>query len=281
MSSLELPNLAPTYAAVPGGNLTGNGFSLLHHTFGIIFCGNEPGGDGACPSFGGEGITDVTFSYLPNINDLNYVNAEDFGSTHPEWVAEIKNGALNAYKAAFASLPAIVKSGASPTMQYGGSNNPQFDHNVFVGGWWRGAQNGDYCPMNGITSDFKHSLVYYLSLMCGAQVALGPYGNSSHFSPPTSDTANFQKLVTAIGNAIGNVAAHETGHQLAFNADPFKLTGMDCGTSVKPCENGEDAVYEYYMDSEWNYKDWKPPIHWQPSDQCTLEKYLLNSKTCR
>src|SRR5262249_33578236 len=37
-----------SYAATPKGNLTENGFSLVLHTFGIVFCGPE--GSGPCPS---------------------------------------------------------------------------------------------------------------------------------------------------------------------------------------------------------------------------------------
>src|SRR5258707_2559764 len=61
------------------------------------------------------------------------------------------------------------------------------------------------------------------SRMREAQIELGSNGPPSsltynYFSPPYPPTtgqnrSDFQTLVTAIGRAIGNVGAHETGHQ--------------------------------------------------------------------
>ncbi len=287
--TFDLAYMATTYAAVPEGNLTGNGFSLVHHTFGLVFCNTGTGGDGSCPS--NLGITNMAFSYLPNINNSNYATACDFSknspcdsnAARPGYVSTIKIQALNAYKAAFANLPAIVRQNYTPTMQYGGSSKPPFDHTVYIDGTWiPTTEPGQDCPIAGQTTSNKWSVSYYLPAMCGAQVVLGPYKNSLTFTPPFSDTANFQKLATAIGTGIGTNAAHETGHQLAFpDFYKYPVTNMDCGTDAQPCENDVDSVYEFNHASDWNFVNWNPPIHWQPTNQCNLEKYLLNSNSCQ
>ena len=109
--------IATSFSAVPGGNLTGNGFSLAHHTFGLVFCGSNPGDDGTCPPT--PGATPVSFSYLADIGDTNYSQAVDFSQGHPDWVTTIKAQAYNQYKAAFDHLPAIVavKATASPSIR--------------------------------------------------------------------------------------------------------------------------------------------------------------------
>ena len=94
----------------PSANLTGNGFSLRTHTFGLVFCNTGVGGDGQCPN--PPEITNVSFSYLPAIADSNYQEACDFSISspcdnnmaHPDSVDAIKINALNAYKDAFAKL---------------------------------------------------------------------------------------------------------------------------------------------------------------------------------
>ena len=286
----DLSNMAISFAAVRGGNLTGNGFSLSHHTFGLFFCSTGPGGDGPCPN--NIEITNMAFSYLANIDNNNYASACDFSASspcdsntaHPEWVSTIKLQALKSYTAAFASLPAIVSKGLMPTSQNNSKSPTPFDHTVYVDGSWQFTNSQSLqCPATGLTKSTSFSWAFYLSTMCGAQVELGPYGNSNDFTPPFSDANNFQKLVTAIGKAIGNVAAHETGHQLSFqvNSNKYPLTNMDCGTAAQPCEDNIDSVYEFIHDDTWNYVDWKPPIHWQPSNQCSLVKYLLNTSSCK
>jgi hypothetical protein len=274
--TFDLANIANSFSATVGGNLTGNGFSLVQHTFGLAFCNTGTGGDGACPS--NINPTNMAFSYLANINNDNYSTACDFSQSqpcdsnmaHPEWVDIIKIQALNTYIAAFANLPAIVSRHQAITNLYGGSSNPtSFEHTIFIDGSWKTATS--LCPSTGLTDTTSYSWAFYLSIMCGAQIELSS-------RPPFSDTANFKKLVTAIGKGIGNVATHETGHQLAF-IGPYKypLLELDCGTEAKPCEGGVNSVYEFYQDDEWNYVDWTPPIHWEPGDKCNLQRYLLNT----
>lgn len=283
----DLANIAPTFASVPGGNLTGNGFSLRHHSFGLVFCNTGRGGDGPCPST--IDIANMSFSYLAGISDSNYTSACDFSISsacdsnvaHPEWVNTIKIQALNAYADAFKNLPAIVSSKQKTTILNGGSKSPDnFEHTAYVDGTWF-SNEGPGCPHFGLTKSGSFNWVFYLSAMCAAQRNLGSYGNSPNFTPPFSDTANFQRLVIAIGKGIGNVAAHETGHQISFS--PFKLV-MDCGPgspSGTACENGVNSVYEAAETGAWAFIDWTPPIHWQPSDVKILEQYFTcTAKGC-
>jgi hypothetical protein len=288
----EIPLLAQSFAQVPGGNLTGNGFALNHHTLGLVFCNTGVGGDGSCPSQ--NNITNMSFSYLPAVNNGNYNTACDFSQSlpcdsnvaHPEWVDTVKIEALNTYAAAFASIPVIVRKGYTPVMEYGGSPNPPFAHTVYVDGSWQGAPSGAGCPNAGQTFTNTWSKVYFLTLMCGAQISLGAYGSNPRFQPPMSDAVAFKKLVAAIGRGIGNIAAHETGHQLSFQGNFYKypLTNMDCDRPehfAPACENNVDSVYEYFEPADWDFVSWNPPIHWQSFNACNLVRYFLNSDTCK
>ena len=273
--------IATTYAAVPGGNLTGNGFALAHHSFGLVFCNTGAGGDGSCPS--NIQITNMSFSYLPSnvIDQDNYPTACDFSTAspcdnntaHPEWVNTIKVQALNAFEAAFTSLPAIVKGKYSPVMRYGGSNNPRFEHTIYVDGLW-------FEQGTGLSQIFNpdYSWVFYLKVLMAAEMNLGSYGNSNDFIPPFTDSANMLKLMTALGKGIGNSAAHEIGWELSSATNKYPVINMDCNSNT--CE-GDQYVYESEGADEWKFVDWHPPIHWQPTNQCKIAKYLLNSDSCK
>jgi hypothetical protein len=158
--------LATTSASVPNGNLTGNGFALVHHTCGIVFCNSGPGGDGSCPS----NVTTMKFTYIPGVlvDKTNYTTAFDFsrasqcnGSTaHPELVNAIKIQALNAFKTAFANLPAII---SHPRMFYGGTSALLFfEHAVYVDGGW-------FDSGTGYTTQPSYSWVYYPKVLLGAE----------------------------------------------------------------------------------------------------------------
>jgi hypothetical protein len=80
--AFDLALIAGGYAAVPKGNLAGNGFSLKHKTFGLVFCGTGVGGDGPCSS-----TPDVSFSYIAGVNDENYsLSGGNYAGIYPEWV---------------------------------------------------------------------------------------------------------------------------------------------------------------------------------------------------
>src|ERR1700730_6913113 len=95
-----------------------------------------------------------------------------------------------------------------------------------------------------------YSDVYYFYFEDGAQDALGeqPAGSSYlPFSPTyssstlSSDPA-FISLMKAIGAAIGNAAAHDTGHHLEqltnIRSNNFQgFPHMDCGLALNPRVN--------------------------------------------
>ena len=284
--AFDLADMATSFAATRGGNLTGNGLSLAHRTFGLFFCNTVMGvGDGACPS----NLQTMSFSYLANINDNNYQNACDFTqiqncdsyTAYPQWAITIKNQALSMYRAAFISLPAIVRSNYTLVPLNNSVQDSKFHHTVYIVGSWQGTTADSLeCPPDGVTlASSTYSLVYYLSLMCAAQIRLGPYQNSSTFTPPFSDAVNFQKFVTALGNGIGNTAVHETSNQLAFQTDDnhYPMLETLCGNSNRPCENEDNNVYEYYEDHVSEFVPSNPPVHWEPGDRCSLQRYLLNT----
>lgn len=163
--------------------MTGNGFSLLHQ--GV--------GDGSCPS----NITDMSFIYSPGVLqenqtgcDFSVASACNGNTAHPEWVAAIKNNALNAYIAAFSQLPVIVNQGQKPQMLYGGTNSASnFEHTIYVDGSWS-MNGGGECPGPGLTTAPTWSWVFYPNDECVAEVNLGPYNaNSPDFTPPLNDSA--------------------------------------------------------------------------------------------
>jgi hypothetical protein len=111
--------------------------------------------------------------------------------------------------------------------------------------------------------------VYYFALMTGAQTALGqpetPSGsgwiNFSPTYPPATQqaTVGFLNLVSTIGTAIGNTAAHEMGHQLETLGPTLPIfPNMDCGLGYTnpsppaetiPCDNGDNFAYAFFSGS--------------------------------
>jgi hypothetical protein len=61
-------------------------------------------------------------------------------------------------------------------------------------------------------------------------------GNTTKPVPNQSATAQFIQVMTTIGTGIGNIAAHETGHQL-------NLPQMDCSNGIKGACS-EDHIYQ-------------------------------------
>jgi len=286
--------ISQSYAAVPGGNLTGNGVSIVHHTFGLVFCGSE--GDGTCRPDSRYTTVPVSFSYLPvsSLNDQTYsapppTGPADFSGAHADWVQTIRTKANDAYRAAFALLPAIVSQGwkANPI-----SATQGFEHTVYVSGLWhtggdfqmKGEPGGNTqgllnCNNNGIYYGIcATSNIWYLAVMGYAQQALQflPPGGNAYLSPtyPPSDpgvAAQFLRVMAAIGTGIGNLAAHETGHQLA-------LPEMDCSNGLNSACS-EDYIYQNGNSSgvanDWFYGTVPgEKIHWTFDAQCKIYKFL-------
>jgi hypothetical protein len=289
--SFDLATIATSFAAVAKGNLTGNGFSLRHHTFGLVFCNTGIGGDGQCPVADAKihpQVNPMIFNYIPGVHTegANFKQACDFtvgspcnnNTAHPEWTTIMKNAALEAYRAAFTNLPAIVSNNVKADILNGGSDNPPFEHIVYVDGTWF---TFDQVPASGLTQAGSFSWVFYPNIVNGAELVLGPYKKLPDFTPYFSDIKNMLKLLTAIGKGVGNTAAHETGHQLNFT---INLPGMECGpssTDGKECEDDVNSVYEAASQGDWVFLDFSPPIHWEKQDLINLQNFFkCNDKAC-
>ena len=279
----DLAFISQSYAAVPGGNLTGNGFSMVHRTFGLVFCGPAPG-DGPCSS-----TPDVKFSYLSGINDQNHSQAVDFSTAYPDWVNTIKSEAHTYYKSGFDHLPAIIAAKEKASPLYGGSQKPKsFQHTIYISGYWmpknQYPRNGESYPPNGYTpfgSGFPDwSWVYFLPIMGNAQIALGTtplIGNFEPLSPPypppnQAAKSQFATLWAGVGQAIGNCSVHETGWQVSISTMECDIPSGIGGE----CES--DYVYERYVSGslEWWYENIPGErLHWSQSATCELEHYLI------
>ena len=294
--------LAQTHIAARGGNLTHNGFSLVLHTFGLVFCGAE--GDGPCPvndsRFYGNPFQ---FSYLPldRLSDQTYnalppTGPADFSAAHPEWVQTIRTKATEAYTAAFALMPAIVRQKWSANAV----SPPKFEHTVYVTGKWYtgrdfyqiGQVTGYTNPVGNCASSgcatYGTSSLFYLSIMGYSQKALqflipGRTDPLSPAYPPSpSDrtaTTQFLQVMTAIGTGIGNIAAHKTGHQLHVPEMECSIGNNDACPEARIYQNGNSDGKA----NEWFYgvvPDGK--IHWTADADCKIYQLLGMMNTgCR
>jgi len=87
-----------------------------------------------------------------------------------------------------------------------------------------------------------------------------------------SVAAQFNAVMTAIGTGIGNIAAHETGHQL-------NLPQMDCSDGKYNPACSENYIYQCGNSAgqanEWFYGVVPgDPIHWSFDARCAIYKYL-------
>lgn len=245
----SLPDLAPTYAAVRGGNLTGNGVAVAHRSIGLFWCRSTL--NGSCVS---SGNLDLGFTYAKGTNSW------DFSDARPDWVGIVVAQGIGALKQAFAKYPVSVILGDQ------GSSG----HTVLV----TADQNincGETQPFND-----TYSRVYYPTLMKEAKFAL----SLDPDYPPPNQQANqdFQTLMHGIGRGIGRMAAHELGHQLS-------LPNMDCYVGVEghpECEGGNQRVLEYNScngaSDSAQHLYLVPPVSWGPSADQSLREKLLKRK---
>jgi N-acetylneuraminic acid mutarotase len=318
MPAFDLANMASTFTSTPGGNLTGNGFSLRTHTFGIVFCGPGfkigdawHGGDGSCVD-----IPNMNFSYIAGIDDTDTTCPNslkdpttnlplpctlDFSHAYPAQADAIKIMALNAYKAAFANLPAIVQGAGPVDLQGGPSPVTKFEHTIYVRGDWLGP--GVFprtwnlsAPPTGWTPLFSkdHSYVYYLPIMGNAQTELGyplPYPADWYYIRPSyppvtsQDVTEFGILCAGIGRAIGNVAAHETAWELNntfVNTTTGPFPYMECtpGNSVSSNCPGTGSFYQQDSTPTAAYSG-TPNMSWGTQAQCYIEQYLIPGYDCK
>jgi hypothetical protein len=257
----DLATIATSFAASRGGNLTGNGFSLANHTFGLVFCGSAPA-DGPCTSLDWVNtFPSMQFSYLPQMTSQNWnsQNVIDLSQVNSDWVTTIKNQALAAFTNAFANLPAIVSQ--KPALDFKTlSNQSLFEHTVYVVGGW-GAQGPGLTDQ---TIPVVRSVVFYPNEVSGAEVYLTS-------NPQITNTVAMQKIVQAIGIGIGNSAVHEIGWHIPVWNQACTYSGD------KGCEGGDTNVYEFEAAGASNYGVGEL-IHWQEYNKvCKLPSFLLKT----
>jgi hypothetical protein len=299
------PQIVPatTFAAVPGGNFAVKGTSLVPHTFALWWCGTGYLENGSC-----SGGDPVLFSYVANTTDPdpNFLQDLQNQQLSQAQVVVLNSAALAAYRKAFAPYAITIQT---PSYSYNILGDISFvqDYTVDAVGTW---------PTPSIGLEFPGTVfgrVYYLELMNNAQVALG-YDPSQQGPSCGHNWCNFmpayplqgsdaQKLTQAIGTAIGNAAAHETGHYLAGVqiTSGISFPNMDCGlgdTQANPaaiaCEsdpaflNEDNFVYNFWSASGLPQYTDNPssnggqffyinvpgkPIHWSKTNSCWLQNY--------
>jgi len=295
-------NISAKFGAVAGGNLTGNGTTLGHQSFGLSWCGtNVVGGLSHCGP-----AKDLLFLYH---NVCSVKKDSDF-SGDSQFVAIIENEALNSFKAAFADYPISVVPASKhmKTTWAECQSDPQClntdvadqNHVVRVAGDLDASGTGKtysaaLTPPAGVP--VTRSDVYYYNVMKDAETALWNYNSSSQNwcpqYPPkanTGDLQKFQMIMKTIGIGIGNAAAHEISHQIIHNF-PY----VDCGPptaqgSEGACQSNDNFVYTFYNANALpsDPKDpnsaanggrvfyeipGDPLIHWGETDKCWLDYY--------
>jgi hypothetical protein len=290
-----MPNLLPTYAAVFGGNLTGNGANVVHTTIGLFWCGSTFSGPCiALQNDLGEPqqtyLIDLGFDYalnpIPFDNQSGYPSGIVYDLTpNRAWDGIILSQAFAALQKAFAPFPAIIVETATPpnTQNFdfiqGLSVIPDYpseQHLVYVCANFKHEANKPSTLTGGSTnSGYSPSIMYYGSVLIGAQQKLGltqlPTADPSLGMTPGQASA-FLSLLKGVGIAIGNLAAHEVGHQ-------FALPLMDCDAPGGPACTGNVShqyLYEYYSATAADYSYVGPPLTWTAEDTAALTHKLLN-----
>jgi hypothetical protein len=298
-----------SFGAVVGGNLTGNGTAMQHHSFGLFWCGT-----GYLEQGLGSQCTDgIKFSYVANPADFNIGQAQDFSAAYPDWVQLIEASALKALQNAFKSYPISAKLATFHTTLFQ-NQVPDQEFVTYVVGTWPVPTAGYDYPLT------NSARIYYFEPMGEAQRALGyPEGqgpncgrdwcNFTPAYPPNSPQAiaDFRKLVVAIGTGIGNGIAHEAGHYLHGQAPPNGsplFPYLDCGPGAvgflpQPthCEADNNFVYNFWNlsglpqdpsntssnGSQFFFVDVPGhPIHWGPANKCWIEKWThSDTKDCQ
>ncbi|PYT87373.1 MAG: hypothetical protein DMG36_25440 [Acidobacteria bacterium] len=272
-------------AAVSGGNFTGNGTSLVHHSIGVWWCSPTLSGSCAATTIfspllaNPTPVQDLAFGYAPTATFPNQ-SLVDFSGAHPDWQQLIINNARTAIEAAFDGLPVMVQPATGThtycpnELQPGiiawiGCNvwpkprvtipDPLQEHVVYMIGNYSGALRDA-----GVTTGDGRSYVFYQDHLQQAQWATGvsstqtacatDYDISTSWCAlsPTYSTSlsnqqvsQFFAIMGAIGTGLGNTAAHELGHQ-------YKLPQMDCDDpNHQPCPGGgaHDFLHEFYSAS--------------------------------
>jgi hypothetical protein len=226
--------------ATPSGDAEGERQSRFD--LGLVWCSN--GFCGNMVDQNNSQVQDVVFSILADNPPHGTVNLTS------EQIALIERNAANAFRLAFAPYNVTV----DPTGR-------QALHTVYIGG-----EPTLYCGWTpGLTPGV--SQVYYQKHVAEAQDAVG-----DDQGDPTT------QLLGAIGEGIGNSAAHEVGHQLVnqYSFSGKIVNGMDLDDSSIGTYNGAScsgvdnpAVYT-------GYGSGGTPIHWSGNANKSLVNVFGN-----
>jgi len=277
---VAFPSVAPVFGAFAGGSPTGKGTAVAVHSIGLFWCGGSLSGTCQSPQiFDANNLAeqDLGFTYSP-ASGLPSVNwSQDF-TANTGWTGTILSQAFSALRTAFANVPVMLSPGPS-----------RLGHPAWLGGTPDHIVNivGDHIapdPNNdqdgGVTEGSPvlgwNSVVYYSIAMFQAQ-----YASQNLYSPvypPTTSPQQtaFVQLLSAIGRGIGNIAAHELGHQ-------FQLPDMDCDkTSAYPSCPGPPPSDPAFFYEYWEavagpkFLNAGKPLQWDSTDLTRLNQQLFN-----
>jgi hypothetical protein len=253
---------------------------VVHHSIGLFWCGQTF--NGSCqgiPDPAGNLEADLGFVYSPASflsQSPPQTSWSDFTDT-TAWTGIIREQAAKALAAAFVKVPVLTPKHASP-LGYPYSGVPDYVVNIVDGLLLPSMDskpdtlgltiaNTGFCEHFGLFCSWN-SVAYYSKIMFAAQTADASFNSPVY--PPVTDAQKtaFSHLLVAIGNGIGNVAAHEIGHQL-------RLPDMDCDQCEAPPIgfNYDAAAAEPAF-----YLDVGPPLHWTSTDLNILNQELLKKK---
>lgn len=289
--AVPLPSLPPTIGAFAGGSPIGKGTAIAVHSIGLFWCGS--GFSGTCQGLSdgkGNPEADLGFTYspkalLPSNNwQVPDANWHDFTS-NGSWDNVIIDAALRAVSAAFQNVPVMPPTRPSPLGYGSNKGTPDLVVNIVGNRLVPSPPQSNSTDEAGLTSSRLicqineyfcnwNSVAYYTMAMFGAQFAK-PSLDSPHFPPTTATQQSaFRQLLIAIGTGVGNIAAHEIGHQL-------QLPDMDCGQPGHvdcpgPPNNpvDEDFLYEHGA-YDPTYLDIGPTLKWDSNDSKVLEQKLF------
>ncbi|MGB7624835.1 MAG: hypothetical protein WBN92_21010, partial [Terriglobia bacterium] len=189
----------------------------------------------------------------------------------PEWVGAIEAAALDALQKAFKQFPVIVERAPLNTNLFWECVEDWKlpgcvkALGVNVAGFWPG--DGATGETVGVT---PHSFVYYWISLQNSETALGM---NPVYTGTSVDIPAFAPLLQAIGTGIGNAAAHEVGHGIAYTV---KHMNMDCNApgNATGCQNGLTHLFEWDGGTDWEYTHVWPDIDWQPKSICAIQQYF-------
>jgi len=216
---------------------------------------------------------------IPEVSEKNFTKAADFGATH-SYVDSVQGSALDALKKAFSQFPVTVRLASSHkgsivecllNAELPGCSLPNEQDWVYVSGPWTEVGTGS---TGGGVSGAPQSVVFYWVSLQNVQ----SYLKLNPLFPPVTNTdrLNFATLLQAVGIGIGNAAAHEMGHHVAYK---FYIK-MDCSpnqnsaNACQPDSNNDVTDFEIEGGIKEEYMYVYPQIHWQPDSVCAIQQYF-------